>query len=201
MPLEELTLEVVAAPLPDRARALIVDGEQRIAELGRVLPGFVPSDHALVFEALRVLRAGSWLTGDRFCEWGSGLGIVAGLAAMVGYESYAIEIEEELVDEGERLSEDFGLEVVHAAGTFVPPGSDDLLAGTGDELEWLRAGGNDGYELVDRDPDEFDLIFAYPWPGEEHIILSLFERHAGRGSVLLSYHGMEGVRAHRAASS
>ena len=82
---------------------------------------------------------------------------------------------------------------------FVPPGSDDLLAGTGDELEWLRAGGNDGYELVDRDPDEFDLIFAYPWPGEEHIILSLFERHAGRGSVLLSYHGMEGVRAHRAA--
>ena len=51
------------------------------------------------------------------------------------------------------------------------------------------------------DLEEFDLIFAYPWPGEEDIILSLFERHAARGSVLLSYHGMEGVRAHRAASS
>lgn len=199
MPLEELTFDVVGAPLPDRARELIVEGERRIAELGRVLPGFVPSDHPLVHDALRTLRTGAWLTGDRFCEWGSGLGIVAGLAAMLGYEAHAIEIEEELVDEGERLAHDFGLEVVHAAGTFVPPGSDDLLAGTGDELEWLRAGGPDGYELVDRDPEEFDLIFAYPWPGEEGIILALFERHAGRGALLLTYHGLEGVRVHRAA--
>jgi len=198
VPLEELTLDLEHAPLPAAAAALIAEGEARIAELGRVLPGFVPSDHAIVFDALCALRVGPWLTGDRFVEWGSGLGIVAALAAMIGYEAHAIEIEEELVDAGEQLALEFGLDVMHAAGTFVPPGSDDLLAGTGDDLEWLRAGGPDGHELVDRDPDEFDLVFAYPWPGEEEIVFALFERHAGRGSVLLTYHGLEGVRAHRA---
>jgi len=199
MALEELTLVLGDEPIPEKAASLIAEGEQRIAQLGRVLPGFVPSDHARVFMALRALRGGEWLTGDRFVEWGSGLGIVAGLASMLGYEAHAIEIEDQLVAEGERLTHDFGLEVEHAVGTFVPAGSEDLTAGTGDDLEWLQAGGADGHEALDRDPDEFDLVFAYPWPGEEEIVLALFERHAGRGAVLLTYRGLEGVRAHRAA--
>jgi len=201
LPLEELTLAVGDAPVavPAAVTTLIAEGEARIAELGRVMPGFVPSDHVVVYAALCALRGGKWLTGDRFCEWGCGLGIVAGMAAMLGYEAHAIEIEEQLVEAGERLARDFELTVEYAVGTFVPTGSEDLTAGVGDELEWLQQGGADGYELLGRDPDEFDLIFAYPWPGEEEIVLSLFERHAGHGAVLLTYHGLEGVRVHRAA--
>ncbi|MHC4953640.1 MAG: hypothetical protein ACYTGZ_07105 [Planctomycetota bacterium] len=198
MPLVELAVPVGDEPVPQRARDFIAEGERRIASLGRVLPAFVPSDHELVYRALCALRDDGALTGMRMVEWGSGLGIVAGLAAMLDYEAHAIEIEEELAEAGARLAADFGLSVEEAAGTFVPSGSEDLTVGVGDELEWLQPGGADAYESLGRDPAEFDLVFAYPWPGEEEIVLSLFERHAGHGGVLLTFHGLEGVRAHRA---
>jgi len=200
MPLVDEMIPTDDAPLPERVRAFIVDGEERIARFGRALPGFVPSDHVLVYRALLALRGGDALSGTRFCEWGSGLGIVAGLAASCGYEAHAIEIEGDLVAAGEELSADHELEVEHVAGTFVPEGSEDLAVGAGEDLDWLQQGGADGHELLDRDPDEFDLIFAYPWPGEEEIVFSLFERHAGSGALLLTYHGLEGLRAQRATA-
>jgi len=200
MPLVDEPLPLDDAPIPARVAALVADGEARIAAFGRALPAFIPSDHLLVYRALRSLRDGGVLTGTRFCEWGSGLGIVAGLAALCGYEAHAIEIEADLVAEGEALSAAHGLLVEHVAATFVPVGSEDLTAAAGDELEWLQPGGADAYELFGRDPDEFDLFFAYPWPGEEEIVFSIFERHAGRGALLLSYHGIEGLRAQRAIS-
>ncbi|MHC4937517.1 MAG: hypothetical protein ACYTHK_00940 [Planctomycetota bacterium] len=187
-------------PLPERARLLVEAANESIAALGRSRPAFIPSDSAMAYGALAGLRESDLLTGTRFCEWGSGLGVVAGLAAMLGFESYAIEIEPELVDAGERLCAEFGLAVEHAAGTFVPEESQDLVAGAGDELDWLQAGGADAYESLARDPDEFDLVFAYPWPGEEEVIDTLFLRHAGAGAVLLTFHGLEGLRARRAVS-
>ena len=199
MPLVEFEVGSGEQPVPREAREFIAEGERRIASLGRVLPAFVPSDHAQVYRALRALRDDGALTGVRMLEWGSGLGIVAGVAAMLGYEAHAIEIEEELVEAGARLAADFGLAVEEAAGTFVPSGSEDLAAASvGDDLEWLQPGGADAYELLGRDLAEFDIVFAYPWPGEEDILLALFERHAGHGAVLLTFHGLEGVRAHRA---
>ena len=32
------------------------------------------------------------------------------------------------------------------------------------------------------DPDDFDIVFAYPWPGEEQIIFDLFASHAATGA-------------------
>ncbi len=200
MPLVEEPFDFEICTLPEIARALIADGEERITAFGRTLPGFVPSDHVLVYSALRQLRDTGVLTGECFCEWGSGLGIVAGLAAACGYDAHAIEIESDLVAEGESLTDDHGLRVAHSVGTFIPPGSDDLAAAAGEDLEWLKPGGADGYDLLGRDPDEFDLIFAYPWPGEEEVVYSIFERHAGRGALLLTYHGLEGLRARRATA-
>ena len=195
MPLVDLAVPSDEDPVSKQVRDFVAEGERRIAALGRVLPAFVPSDHEQVYRALRALQSQGALTGARMVEWGSGLGIVAGLAAMLGFESHAIEIEDDLAAAGERLADDFGLAVETAAGTFVPSESEDLTAAVGDELEWLQPGGADAYELLDRDPAEFDLVFAYPWPGEEEIIFALFERHAGHGAVLLTFHGLEGVRA------
>jgi hypothetical protein len=47
------------------------------------------------------------------------------------------------------------------------------------------------------DPDDFDVVFAYPWPGEEQVIFDLFAGSTAVGALLLTYHGLEGLRLHR----
>ena len=53
------------------------------------------------------------------------------------------------------------------------------------------------HEELDLEPDDFDVVFAYPWPGEEQVIFDLFADTAAVGSLLLTYHGMDGVRLQR----
>ena len=48
------------------------------------------------------------LTGDRFCELGSGFGVVAMLAADLGIVAIGIEIEQVLVDQAKKFSSAIG---------------------------------------------------------------------------------------------
>jgi hypothetical protein len=43
-------------------------------------------------------------------------------------------------------------------------------------------------------PDEFDLIFAYPWPDDERVTADLFEGYAAGNAILLTYHGGDDFR-------
>ncbi|MCK6459507.1 MAG: hypothetical protein L6Q95_06390 [Planctomycetes bacterium] len=65
------------------------------------------------------------------------------------------------------------------------------------EFGWLSAGGACGHELLGAAPQDFDLVFAYPWPGEEEVIEGLFERYAGDSALLLTFHGLDGLRLRR----
>ncbi len=47
------------------------------------------------------------------------------------------------------------------------------------------------------DPDDFDVVFAYPWPGEERLIESLFEKYAAEEALLLMYNKFNSVRLRR----
>jgi hypothetical protein len=47
------------------------------------------------------------------------------------------------------------------------------------------------------DINDFDMVFAYPWPGEQHVIERLFDRFAADGALLMTYNGTEGVRLFR----
>jgi len=198
MALLELELPVDDRPLPARVQEFLDEADERNDRFGAGRPAFVPCDAEAVYRALSGLRESDEIVGLRMCEWGSGLGVVAGLASMLGYSAHAIEIDGQLSSAGQRLADEFSLDVEHVPGTFVPPSSQDLAVGAGNELDWLQPGGADAYELLGRDPDEFDVVYAYPWPGEEAVIEALFERHAGAGAVLLTYHGLEGLRARRA---
>jgi hypothetical protein len=40
-------------------------------------------------------------------------------------------------------------------------------------------------------------VFAYPWPDEEAVTGELFERYAGTGAVLATYHGRDEFRVRR----
>jgi hypothetical protein len=85
---------------------------------------------------------------------------------------------------------------ITTAGSFVPPGSDRLL----DRAELSTRTvlqSDDAYDRLERDLDEFDVVFAYPWPEEEKLYRKLFLRHAAEGAVLVVYGQLDGVRALR----
>ena len=56
---------------------------------------------------------------------------------------------------------------------------------------------DDGYDELRLDPDEFNVVFAYPWPGEECLIESLFEKYAAEEALLLTYNQYNSVRLRR----
>jgi hypothetical protein len=194
LPLTTVPLEAVTRrPPPDVARFLraAVRRVQHIQFRHRV-PAFVSSDFALAYEALRHLEASTLVHGDRFCEWGSGLGVVCCLAAMTGFRAFGVEASGRLVRAARRLANDFDLPAEFARGNFIPKGAGDrLLAGR--EFAWLRRGGRCGHEALGLAPDEFDLIYAYPWPDEEGLVEDLFEARARGGALLLTYHGERGL--------
>jgi hypothetical protein len=186
--------------IPPEAADLIADARERIEELEdrsrATMPAFVPSDFEVAYRGLRALHAANLATGNRFLEWGSGIGVVACLATQLGYDAIGIEIEEPLVDIAHELAAAHDLDTEFACGSFVPHGT-DITVGTADDFAWLSTTGTVAYDEISLDPDDFDLIYAYPWPGEEQIIFDLFATHAATGALLLTYHGIEGVRLQR----
>ncbi len=54
--------------------------------------------------------------------------------------------------------------------------------------------GANGFEELGMELDDFDLIFAYPWPGDEEWLQELIRRHARPGAVLLTYDVTEGFQ-------
>lgn len=201
MALTEVVLEPGDAPEDPRVRALLEEATRRVdAFVERrsrdPIPGFVPCDFAAVYRTLRAIRE-RWLApGDLFLEWGSGLGVVAMVARELGFQAYGIEIHADLVHEAERLARDRGVDVRFVVGSFVPEGGDDLVPAM-DEFTWLETDAESAYDELGFEPDEFDVVFAYPWPGEEDVVLRLFERYAARGALLVTYRGREEVHVHR----
>src|SRR5262245_14280584 len=83
----------VAAQLEDAQLTL----HQYHAKFQASIPAFVPSDFEQVYRALAWIESSQLSAGHRFLEWGSGLGIVACLAAELGFDAIGIEIEPALV--------------------------------------------------------------------------------------------------------
>ena len=179
-----------AEELPAKVRALIRESDRRTRRFlaRRTVPGFVVSDFERVGRALQAIREANLAPGGACCEWGSGFGVVALMAACLDFRACGIEIDAGLVDEATALAADFELDVEFACGTYVPPSGEDLTDAC-QEFDWLSAGGACGYDALGVDPAGFDLIFAYPWPGEEQVIDDLFERFGATSALLLTYHG------------
>jgi len=205
MPLRELELDPYSGPLPPAVEQYIAAAKTQIDHFhyqrrGDDIPAFVPCDFEAAYRALRAVVEDSLATGSRFCEWGSGFGIVTGLASMLGLDACGIEIHAELVREAERLAQHFHLAAQFVCGSLVPPGGEELAAQTF-EFAWLTPSADDAYDELGLEVSDFDIIFAYPWPGEEEVIYSLFARYAATGALLLTYHGIQGVRIQRKVPS
>jgi hypothetical protein len=185
------------AALPPRVTSFLEQAQQRIDAyledpLRQPAFAFVPGDFPLIYRTLVTIRRERLAFGRYFCEWGSGFGVVAGLASMLGFHAHGIEIEYELAVKSRQLHRDFGLGVEVARGSFLPAGAEEFADGTG-EFSWLALGGADGHEVIGLDPADFDLVYAYPWPGEEEVIRDLFDHVGSPGALLLTYRGREGI--------
>ena len=142
--------------------------------------------------------------GNAFCEWGSGFGVVASLAAMLKFRAYGIEIERGLVDASNRLANDFGLSVKFVHGSFVPPEGraivDEAHANNIAEFFDPVMDADNAYRELGLDPDRLDLVFAYPWPDEKRVIENVFAHFAAEGALLLTYNRFDAVRLRRKVS-
>src|SRR5262249_13256252 len=180
MSLVNLRLPIDEGPLPRDVHAFLRAADRRIERFQRErhIPGFVPSNFARAYWALRALSPAGAARRNLFCEWGSGFGVVACLAAMLDFDAYGIEIEGELVDAARLLAADFRLPVEFVCGSFIPSGSAAGFQG-GDGFAWLTTSGGHTEEELGLGLADFDVIFAYPWPADERVTAALLAHQAG----------------------
>ena len=199
-----MTLEVIDVPeeidqLPHSAEAtnLISIADDRIEAFTSandwVTENFVPCDFYLVDQALTWIEQNHLLTGDRFCELGSGFGVVTMLAALRNMEAVGIEIESYLVDQASGLADELEIEAEFHGGSFVPRGISSIIE-LETEAERVVTDEGDVFEEIDFDFDDFDLFFAFPWPGESHFFEGVFEAAAADNALLLMYDGRNGMK-------
>jgi hypothetical protein len=200
----DVDLPAAAAVVPPAVRAFLREAGRRIEHFQATSrsPAFVPSDHAGAYPVLKALADANLAPGNRFCEWGSGFGVVACLATMLDFDAYGIEIEPALVDAARELAADFDLPVQFARDSFIPPGgescAEDPLRGCpAAGFAWLTTDAGGAEDELGLAADDFDVIFAYPWPDEEGVIEALFLRYAAVGAVLVTYRGCEEFRVQR----
>ena len=205
MPLVDIEIAINGSVLPEEVVAFLREADLRVSEFVRNSPvsvtGFVPSDFVTVYKALRAITEADLAPGTSLCEWGSGFGVVASLAGMLGFDAYGMEIDRDLVDASRRLADNFGLPVEFVHGSFIPSGAEAYAeeAYTDNDAEFflLDTVTDDAYDELGLDPDDFDVVFAYPWPGEECLIASLFEKYAAEEALLLMYNQFKSVRLRR----
>jgi hypothetical protein len=153
---------------------------------------FVPADYERVLQTLLELRA----PGLRFLEWGSAMGVIAIMADLLGFEAYGIELDPKLVEMARGLAERYGSDAKFVAGSFVPSGY-RWKSRTGDDRIGTIGYGQSGYPELKHPLDDFDIVYAYPWSGEEPMMLDLMASYGDRGARLVLHGGPQGARVYR----
>jgi len=153
---------------------------------------FVAADYGAVLETLLTLRT----PGLRFLEWGSAPGIITIMADLLGFEAYGIELDPTLVQMARELATKYDSHARFADGSFLPGGyvwkhrSGDRRLGTIGE-------GTSGYMELGHPLEDFDIVFAFPWTGEEPMMHDVMRRYGGRHARLLLYGITNGVEVYR----
>jgi hypothetical protein len=150
---------------------------------------FVAADYDRVLQALLALRA----PGLRFLEWGSATGVITVMADLLGFEAYGIELDPSLVGIARDLAARYDSRARFAAGSFLPAGY-RWRSGTGDERSGTIGHGPSAYPEIGHPLDDFDLVYGYPWDGEEPMMHDLMRCYGRRGARLILHGGTEGVR-------
>ena len=175
------------AALDARLDALCEDGwdiwerfDRTVRE--RAFHPFVAADYGVVRTALLAHRA----PGRRFLEWGSATGVITIMADLMGFDAYGIELDAPLVETARQLAARHRSNARFVAGSFLPDGYVPRTA-AGDPRTGTIGSGPSGYQLLGRALDDFDVVFGYPWGGEEPVMRDLMQRYGSRDALLLLY--------------
>lgn len=188
--LEDTLLSPSTQPVPDpKLHALLTrlgeEGWEMWAQWDREVRhdrwhSFVAAEYDRVLAVLTELRR----PGMRFLELGSATGIITIMADLLGYDACGIEIDERLVYMAREVAIRYGSRARFATGSFLPQGwawrprdGDGRLGTIGE--------GVSGYLELGVPLDEFDLVYAYPWGGEEAAMLDLLRAHGSPETRLL----------------
>lgn len=134
-------------PLTDRAKEFMTRCQSLYSSI--YVFDFVQSNYELAWQTLDAMPRG------RFCEWGSGFGLVTGLAEILGFEASGIEIDQRLADASRKLFAEFDLKAPITTGSY--------------------------FDL----PCKAEVVYVYCWPGKVELTEDLFESIAPSNSKLL----------------
>ena len=150
------------------------------------------ADYNAVQAALVSLRK----PGRRLLESGSATGVITIMADLLGFDSCGIELDSSLVDVGRDLASRWRSNARFSAGSFIPMG-----------WEWRRSEGNgrhgtigqglSSYLELGRALDDLDVVYAFPWMGEEPMMLDLMRCHGGEYARLVLHTTQGGTRMYR----
>ncbi len=153
---------------------------------------FVAADYEVVLKALLPHRG----PGLRFLEWGSATGVITIMADLLGFEACGIELDSSLVATARDLALKFESRARFAAGSFLPTGY-RWQPGDGDGRTGTVGTGISGYLPLGCSLDDFDVVFGYPWGGEEAMMLDLMKCYGRADGLLLLHTVNDGVRSFR----
>jgi len=192
--LKELQLEVDEdESMPSEVQLFLESSQHRIQEYWdrwhkQPIEQYVACDFQYVWGALQSLLRRNILTGKSFVEWGSGFGVVTGLAWYSGLSAVGIEAELFLVEEGRKLLKQHAIQAELWHGNFLPKGAEKLAVEQSDHPSLFHQVPS-AYDQNDCAIDDFAIVFAYPWPGEEHFQKEVFCRYAATDALLLMFRG------------
>ncbi|MEM7417871.1 MAG: hypothetical protein AAF389_20455 [Gemmatimonadota bacterium] len=153
---------------------------------------FVAADYDVVRDVLISLRQ----PGCRFLEWGSATGIITIMADLLDFDACGIELDADLVEVGRELATKWNSGASFARGSFIPLGWEWQDSGEAGRHGTI-GGGPSGYLALGRPLSDFDIVYAFPWMGEEPMMLDLMRAHGGEEALLLLYTVEHDVRAYR----
>ncbi len=153
---------------------------------------FVAANYEAVLDALIAQRA----PGLKFLEWGSATGVITIMADLLGYEAYGIELDGSLVDTARALAARFESKATFVAGSFLPEGY-QWKPKDGDGRLGTIGQGRSGYLQLGKPLDEFDVVFGYPWAGEEAMMHDLMRCYGGRDARLMIHGTDRGMEIYR----
>jgi len=151
---------------------------------------FVPGDYGAILQTLLEFRA----PGLKFLEWGSATGVVVVMADLLGFDAYGIELDGGLVAIARGLAERYESRARFVAGSFLPSGY-RWRPTTGDGRLGTIGQGVSAYSELGLGLDDFDVVYAYPWSGEEPMMFDLMRAY-GNSNARLLLHGDHGVNVY-----
>jgi hypothetical protein len=187
----------IDAPLRARLTALCAEGwalwDQFDEEVrAHHFHPFVAAEYEVVVDALMRHRGPNL----RFLEWGAATGVITIAADLLGFDAYGIELEPDLVETARALARRFESRATFVAGSFLPTGY-QWRSRDGDRRTGTLGTGTSGYRELGLALDDFDVVFGYPWDGEQELMLDLMHRHGRADAILLINHVIDGVVAYR----